>query len=125
MPVGHPKKTISDDQLIQIEEWGKLGLTQNQIAANLGMSAATLVNRKRECAKVAEALVRGKDRGISLVAGKLWQKIEEGNLTAIIFYLKTQAGWVDRPGDEPPIGLPKASSKRYTPKKMKEPSNDD
>ena len=79
--------------LKQVEALAARGLTQQQIADSLGISESTLYTNKRENADFAEAIKRGKAKGIATVTNKLFAKIEEGNLTATIFYLKTQAGW--------------------------------
>ena len=77
----------------QVEALAARGLTQQQIADSLGISESTLYTNKRENVDFAEAIKRGKAKGIATVTNKLFAKIEEGNLTATIFYLKTQAGW--------------------------------
>lgn len=79
--------------LKQVEALAARGLTQQQIADSLGISESTLYTNKRENVDFAEAIKRGKAKGIATVTNKLFAKIEEGNLTATIFYLKTQAGW--------------------------------
>ncbi|SMB88495.1 hypothetical protein SAMN05660772_02818 [Pasteurella testudinis DSM 23072] len=79
--------------LKQVEALAARGLTQQQIADSLGISETTLYTNKRENVDFAEAIKRGKAKGIATVTNKLFAKIEEGNLTATIFYLKTQAGW--------------------------------
>lgn len=68
-------------------------------ARRLGVSRQsvyTAINRHKQ---VAEALEDARERTIDLAEGKLVQQINEGNITAIIFYLKTQAkhrGYVER-----------------------------
>ena len=51
--------------------------------------------------EVAEAVSTGKAKTVSFVAGKLMELVQKGNLSAIIFWLKTQARWreTDRPGE--------------------------
>lgn len=77
----------------QVEILASRGLNQEQIAAALGISERTLRNRKRDTAEVAAAIKKGKARAVSYVAGKLQKLIEQENLGAIIFFLKTQGGW--------------------------------
>lgn len=43
----------------------------------------------------SDAVKRGRARGISYVAGKLIERIREGNVSATIFYLKARANWSD------------------------------
>ena len=79
--------------LKQVESLAANGLTQEQIASALGISETTLHQRKRDSADFAAAIKRGKAKGIALVTNKLMESIKGGNMTGMIFFLKTQAGW--------------------------------
>jgi DNA-binding XRE family transcriptional regulator len=79
--------------LKQVESLAANGLTDEQIASALGISRTTLANRKRENEQFVQAIKRGKAKGIALVTNKLMESIKGGNMTAMIFFLKTQAGW--------------------------------
>ena len=79
--------------LKQVESLAANGLTQEQIAAALGISERTLYQQKRDSADFAAAIKRGKAKGIALVTNKLMESIKGGNMTGMIFFLKTQAGW--------------------------------
>lgn len=79
--------------LAKVESLAANGLTQEQIAAALGISESTLTKRKRESADFTDAIKRGKAKGIALVTNKLMESIKGGNMTGMIFFLKTQAGW--------------------------------
>ena len=79
--------------LKQVESLAANGLTQEQIASALGISERTLRSRKGEIADFADAIKRGKAKGIALVTNKLMESIKAGNMTGMIFFLKTQAGW--------------------------------
>ena len=79
--------------LKQVESLAANGLTQEQIASALGISRTTLSNRKRENEQFVQAIKRGKAKGIALVTNKLMESIKGGNMTGMIFFLKTQAGW--------------------------------
>jgi len=79
--------------LKQVESLAANGLTQEQIACALGISESTLTKRKKENTDFADAIKRGKAKGIALVTNKLMESIKGGNMTAMIFFLKTQAGW--------------------------------
>lgn len=82
-----------DIDLTKVEALAANGLTQQQIADSLGISERTLQNRKRDSAEFADAIKRGRNKGIAFVTNSLMNKIKSGNVTAMIFYLKTQAGW--------------------------------
>ncbi len=79
--------------LKQVESLAANGLTDEQIASALGISRTTLANRKRENEQFVQAIKRGKAKGIALVTNKLMESIKGGNMTGMIFFLKTQAGW--------------------------------
>lgn len=102
-----PWKPTPED-LAKIRLYAGLGATHDNIGALMGRSADTL-NKHPE---VREALAAGKAEVIAKIAGQLVKKALDGNLTAQIFYLKTQAGWketnvqehVGRDGDAIRIG---------------------
>jgi len=79
--------------LAKVESLAANGLTQEQIASALGISESTLTKRKKENTDFADAIKRGKAKGIALVTNKLMESIKGGNMTGMIFFLKTQAGW--------------------------------
>ncbi len=79
--------------LAKVESLAANGLTQEQIAAALGISESTLTKRKKENTDFTDAIKRGKAKGIALVTNKLMESIKGGNMTGMIFFLKTQAGW--------------------------------
>jgi len=79
--------------LAKVESLAANGLTQEQIAAALGISESTLHKRKQENTEFTAAIKRGKAKGIALVTNKLMESIKDGNMTGMIFFLKTQAGW--------------------------------
>lgn len=82
--------------LARVEALASNGLTQQQIADALGISERTLRDRKSNSAEFAEAIKRGKAKGIAFVTNKLMEKVKAGNVTAMIFFLKSQAGWKEK-----------------------------
>lgn len=87
-------KPAIEINLAEVERLAGQGLTDQQIADSLGISRRTLANRKKDSAQIAQAIKRGKAKGIETVTNALFHKItKERNTTAIIFYLKAQAGW--------------------------------
>ena len=78
--------------LDKIEVFASRGLTREQVAHNLGVSAKTLQRRAKERADVEDAYQRGKAKGIAKIANALFEKALEGNTTAQIFFLKCN-GW--------------------------------
>ncbi len=85
-----PMKKINLDEVVRLA-----GITDNDedLAHNLGISVSTLYNRKRDNEEFAAAIKKGKAKAHSFVISKLMEAIEGGNVTAMIFYLKTRCGW--------------------------------
>jgi DNA-binding XRE family transcriptional regulator len=86
--------------LKEVEKYGALGMTQEQIAMALGISHETLFKKKRELSDFADAIKRGKAKGIALIANRLVKQAQDGNVAASIFYLKAQAQWKETHGVE-------------------------
>ena len=78
--------------LEKLEMYAAMGLTREQVAHNLGISAKTMQRRAKDNAAVEEAYLRGKSKGVGIIANALFKKAKEGNVTAQIFFLKCN-GW--------------------------------
>jgi len=93
---GRPKWVPSAEDINKAETYAKAGLTEEQIAHALGICYDTLNNKKKEYVEFSEAIKRGKALGIGIVASELMKLcVKEGNVTAMIFFLKTRAGWTE------------------------------
>ena len=88
-----PKTQVDIDQ---VEELASRGLTKEQIAISLGIGQTTLYALQRKNEDFAEAIKRGKQRGVATIANKLYEAAEGGNMAAMIFFLKTQGGWTEK-----------------------------
>lgn len=77
----------------QLEELARSGLSVAQIAGSLGMSESTLRNRLRESEALQLAIDKGRADSVEKVANKLFEAAMNGNVTAMIFFLKCRAGW--------------------------------
>lgn len=93
MPAGRPPFEITQEVIDLAESYASRGLNQQQIADALGISHETFNNKKNQFVEFAEAIKRGKAKGIALVADALLKNIENANVTAQIFYLKVHAKW--------------------------------
>jgi len=111
---------ITDEGLLLIEGWARDGLTDEQIASNIGISRSTLFEWRRKYPNISNALKRGKeviDRMVenALLKAALGYEFEEDgmtkdgdvvplrrvqhpNTTALIFWLKNRkpAEWRDK-----------------------------
>lgn len=79
------------------------------IAARLGCSRTHVYNLRDKYTSVAEALEDEREKQKDFAEGKLQEQIRDGNTTATIFYLKTQAkdrGYVERQEVGGPDGGP-------------------
>lgn len=85
-----------DVDLEEVERLASRGLTHEQVAQCLGIATSTLQSRKKQSAAFAEALTRGRAKGIKEISNKFYEMAMEGNVTAAIFWLKNMAGWSDR-----------------------------
>lgn len=68
-------------------------------ARRIGCSYATIRNYVNRYSLCQEAVSDAREQMLDKAEGKLYQLIAKGNVTAIIFYLKTQAkhrGYVER-----------------------------
>lgn len=87
----HPKE-LTDTQRGELETLAAL-LTQDQIADYFGITRPTLAAMMDRDEDISLRYKKGKAKAIAAIAQNLIMQAREGNLTAQIFYLKTQAGW--------------------------------
>lgn len=93
---------LTAEGLTKLEGWARDGLTDKQIASNMGVSEATLYNWKKSHLEILEALKRGKEVIDYQVENALLKNALEGNITAQIFWLKNRKPdkWKDKRDDE-------------------------
>ena len=97
MAKGRYKKWLENDNLILLQGWKRNGLTDEQIANNIGVTPRTLENWKKKYVQIFRALKVGKEQANFAVEGKLFQRAMSGNTTAMIFWLKNN--WRDKYND--------------------------
>lgn len=61
MANGKYKEWLTEEGLIKIEGWARDGLTDEQMARNIGISASTLYDWKKKYPELSESLKRGKE----------------------------------------------------------------
>jgi len=88
-------KIFNDVELDKIETLGAV-LSIEQIADYFGIGKATIYRIFERQPESLRRYKKGKSKAISIVASNLIIQAKGGNLTASIFYLKTQGGWKEK-----------------------------
>lgn len=88
---------VKPDKLMLIQGWKRNGLTDEQIAGNIGISPRTFERWKSKESQIRQVLKASKEIVNFQVENKLLKKAKEGNMTAIIFWLKNN--WRDKYND--------------------------
>lgn len=90
MAKGKYQQWIEPDGLLTLEGWARDGLTDEQIAYNIGISVKTLYEWKKAYCNICEALKKGKEVVDYQVENALLRKALDGDTTAQIFWLKNR-----------------------------------
>lgn len=95
-PRGRPPFEPTEEQRNKVRMWAAVGTTQEVIASELGICIDTLAKYFR--AELDEATAKG----VANVASTLYAKAMSGDVTSMIFYLKTRGRWREKAsvGDE-------------------------
>ena len=96
-PKKRGRKTINIDY-DRLEHLASLNMGTMEICRNLGISWDTFDRNKKRKAEFADALQRGKAKGLQRATSRLMDKIDDGEFQAIQFYLKNadSDNWADR-----------------------------
>ena len=97
MANGSYKKWLEPDNLVLLQGWKRNGLTDEQIAQNIGIRRETLYTWKKRFPNINNALKRGREQSNYIIESKLFQTALSGNTTAMIFWLKNN--WRDKYND--------------------------
>jgi hypothetical protein len=89
---GRPAVVFDDEQIAQVKALASV-LSKGQLADYFGVSENTFREIEKRQPEVSEAYKKGKGNAIASVGSNLINQARNGNVTAAIFYLKTQAGW--------------------------------
>ncbi len=104
---GRPPVVFDAAQTAQVEALAAV-LSKGQMADYFGISETTLREIEDRQPEVSDAYKRGRAKAIGNVAKNLISQAQAGNISAAIFYLKTQAGWKEDKQEErdlPPINI--------------------
>lgn len=92
---GRPAKQLTEAEISELETLAAI-LSREQIAAYFGMTEKTLSAVSERQPEVFTAYRRGKAKAVVKVASALLRAVEDGDMRAIQFFLKTQAGWTEK-----------------------------
>lgn len=81
---------IEGDNLLLLEGWARDGLTDKQIAENMGIAVSTFGEWKKRFPSFSAVLKRTKEVVDREVENALYKAACEGNITAQIFWLKNR-----------------------------------
>jgi len=96
-----PEKKLTDEQLLQVEELASR-LNTEQMADYFGVSRRTFFKILKRDKNVSALYKKGRAKAAVLVANNLIKNAcESDNMTAAIFYLKTQCGWKEKTEEKP------------------------
>lgn len=107
---GKYQKWLEPESLILLEGWARDGLTDEQIAHNVGINKATLYDWMKKYPDISDSLKKGKEVVDVQVENALLDNALNGNITAQIFWLKNRRPdkWRDKVhednnGDKDPV----------------------
>ena len=92
---GRPAAVLSTKQIDQVEALAAV-CTKAQIAAYFSVTEKTFRAIEQRQPEVFTAYRRGRARAVADVGSILYQKALDGDIRAMQFYLKTQAGWSEK-----------------------------
>ena len=89
---------LTEDGLLLLQGWARDGLTDEQIAHNVGINVATLYTWKNKYSEINDTLKQSKEIVDRQVENALQKKALGGDVTAMIFWLKNRRPkeWRDR-----------------------------
>ena len=101
MAKGKYEYWLTDYGLVLLQGWACDGLTDEQIAQNIGITQSTLYAWKKSYSEISEALKKGKEVADYAVENALFKKAINGDVGAICFWLKNRRPdkWRDRPSE--------------------------
>lgn len=95
------EKWLKKENLALLSGWARDGLTNEQIAHNMGISAKTLYEWKNKHSEICESIKKGKEIVDYEVENALYKAAMSGNVTAQIYWLKNRCPdkWREKQSD--------------------------
>ena len=104
---GRPPVVLTDAQIIELQALAAV-LNKTQVADYFGITEKTLREIEKRQPEVSTAYKKGKVKQIASMGSNLVKLAKQGNVSANIFYLKTQGGWKEEqaePLEIPPLNI--------------------
>ena len=98
--MARPTFVVNEALREKVRHLAGLGVPQDDIAKIVGCAPKTLRKRFRV------ELDRGVAEANAMISGSLFTADKAGNITAMIFWLKTRAHWRERPPADSPLPRP-------------------
>ena len=89
---GRPMIVFDEAQIAQVEALAAV-MSKRQICDYMSVGETTFREIEGRQPEVSDAYKKGKAKAIGSIGQSLIQQARNGNISAAIFYLKTQAGW--------------------------------
>jgi len=87
---GRPRHLILATTQLEVYKLSRVGTRHEDIAILLGFSEDTLAKHYRK------ELDKGRIEANAAIAGTLFEKAKQGDTAAMLFWLKTRAGWSEK-----------------------------
>tara|TARA_R110002012_G_scaffold34271_1_gene99171 strand:- start:2452 stop:2832 length:381 start_codon:yes stop_codon:yes gene_type:complete len=100
---GRPAVTFTEEQVIELQALSSV-LNKSQVADYFGITEKTLREIENRQPEVSTAYKKGKVKQVASMGSNLVRLAKQGNVTANIFYLKTQGGWKEQEAE--PVEIP-------------------
>lgn len=82
------EKWLEKDNLLLLNGWKRSGLSDEQMAKNMGISRRTYYNWQAKFPQIKKVTTLGHEHANFMVENALFKKAINGNVTAMIFWLK-------------------------------------
>ncbi len=85
---------VNADFLDKVESLARKQFTQEQIRDYFGVKKSCWYHTKQQSPEIAERIKKGRSKRLEQVVDKLYEKIEEGDVKCILFYLERKGKWI-------------------------------
>lgn len=87
------RRELTEKEIKQLETMAGCRVKEHDMAAILGMSKTKLNELRKNNDAVEQAVLNGRAKAATNITKKAYDLAMAGNVTMLIFWLKTQQGW--------------------------------